>query len=273
MATKNFFNLPQSVTSISEKHKIGTPKQHAIYTNWSTFEDQSLSRRSLLDVFTDRIPVVREQGILTVDERKRMLEIVRTHDLGTYDTEHTWPRLGFLWIPCNFIDFRVSDKTGYFESVKDARSLQNRWKNEAGVDIVKRVVDRIRQTTGMKVQVASEQDSEYFAGVLRAVDRGILVHADYAPYEAAGWKIGDVVAQVTWNILLNEVPGGDTLIYDRQWQAPEDDLAWRKEFPKDTYHPQMLQAHPFKAMKAVPGDLTFFNPRYSIDRPEQDCSP
>jgi hypothetical protein len=24
----------------------------------------------------------------------------------------------------------------------------------------------------------------------------------------------------------------------------------------------MLQGHPFKAMKAVPGDLTFFNPRY-----------
>lgn len=80
--------------------------------------------------------------------------------------------------------------------------------------------------------------------------------------EAAGWKIGNIVAQVTWNILLNEIPGGDTFVYDRQWQAPDDDLAWRKEFPRDSYHPQMLQGHPFKAMKAVPGDLTFFNPRY-----------
>lgn len=80
--------------------------------------------------------------------------------------------------------------------------------------------------------------------------------------EAAGWGISNIAAQVTWNILLNRVPGGDTLIYDRQWQAPDDDVAWRKEFPRDSYHPQMLQGHPFKAMKAVPGDLAFFNLRY-----------
>ena len=73
--------------------------------------------------------------------------------------------------------------------------------------------------------------------------------------------IDGIAAQVTWNILLNKVPGGDTLIYDRQWQAPDDDVAWRKPFPRDSYFPQMLEGHPFKAMKAVPGDLTFFNPR------------
>ena len=66
--------------------------------------------------------------------------------------------------------------------MKDARSLQSRWKDEAGVDIVQRVIDQLRQTTNMKVQVAREGDHEYFAGVLRAVDRGIGVHADYAPY-------------------------------------------------------------------------------------------
>jgi hypothetical protein len=76
-----------------------------------------------------------------------------------------------------------------------------------------------------------------------------------------GWSVSQSVAQLTWNILLNQVPGGDTLIYDRQWRAPQDDMAWRKEFPKDSYHPQMLEGHTFKAMKPAPGDLTFFNPR------------
>lgn len=79
--------------------------------------------------------------------------------------------------------------------------------------------------------------------------------------EAVGWSISESAAQLTWNILLNQVPGGDTLIYDRQWHAPDDDVAWRKEFPKDSYQPQMLEGRPFKAMQAVPGDLTFFNPR------------
>jgi hypothetical protein len=63
--------------------------------------------------------------------------------------------------------------------------LQRRWKNEAGVDIIQRVVDKLQQTTNIKVQVAREGDEEYFVGVLRAVDRGIGVHADYAPYVSA----------------------------------------------------------------------------------------
>jgi hypothetical protein len=153
------------------------------------------------------------------------------------------------------------DKERYFALGEEARSLQNRWKNEVGVDVTARVIAILQKTANMPVRLATEDDKEYFAGVLRAIDRGIGVHADFAPYEAAGWEIGKIAAQLTWNILFNKVPGGDTLIYDRLWQAPDDDLAWRKEFPRDSYHPQMLQGHPFKAMKAVPGDLTFFNPR------------
>jgi hypothetical protein len=69
------------------------------------------------------------------------------------------------------------------------------------------------------------------------------------------------VGQLTWNILLNPVPGGETEIYDRLWKAPDDDLAWRKSIATDTYHKKMLEGRPFKVMMAVPGDLTFFNPR------------
>ena len=71
-----------------------------------------------------------------------------------------------------------------------------------------------------------------------------------------------MTTQLTWNILLNEVHGGDTLIYDRQWHAPEDDVEWRKPFPRYAYQPGVVEASAFKVMKPVPGDLTFFNPRY-----------
>lgn len=77
------------------------------------------------------------------------------------------------------------DSSLYFQKVKEARSLQDRWRKEAGVDVVERVTNKLRQNTGMKVQVAREGDDEYFAGILRAVDRGIGVHADYAPYVSA----------------------------------------------------------------------------------------
>lgn len=81
MATKTFFNLPQVAASVNEKAFFGTPEKHTIHTNWHTFEDQSLSLGSLIDVFANRIPAVRVPKILTGAERRKMLEIIKTQNL------------------------------------------------------------------------------------------------------------------------------------------------------------------------------------------------
>jgi hypothetical protein len=66
--------------------------------------------------------------------------------------------------------------------VKDAYSLQNRWKDELGIDIMERVMQSLREASGMVVRRARENEQEYFAGVIRAIDTGIQIHADYAPF-------------------------------------------------------------------------------------------
>lgn len=66
---------------------------------------------------------------------------------------------------------------------------------------------------------------------------------------------------MSWNILLNKVSGVDTIIYDREWRAPQDDVTWRKEYPNYAYDPKVVDACCHKVMSAVAGDLTFFNPR------------
>jgi hypothetical protein len=85
-------------------------------------------------------------------------------------------------LACVCADLANQDRDAYFDKVHEARSLHRRWKDEAGVDVIDRVAEKIGQTTNMKVHVARGGDREYFAGVLRAVDRGMGVHADYAPY-------------------------------------------------------------------------------------------
>ncbi|PVI05771.1 hypothetical protein DM02DRAFT_684176 [Periconia macrospinosa] len=232
--TQTFFNLPaRDANAGGEVDYFSPPPTYSVKTNWRTLQDQPITLSSILDLFANRIPVLREKSFLSAAECAKMLEIVETHKLLMY-----------------------------FENTPAAYALQNRWRDEAGINVLQRVASKLQEATGIKVMVANEENGkEYYAGILRAVDAGMHVHADFAPYEAAGWFISQSVAQLTWNILLNKVPGGDTLIYDRQWRAPEDDIAWRKEFPKDSYNPQMLEGHIFKAMKPVQGDLTFFNPR------------
>lgn len=45
-----------------------------------------------------------------------------------------------------------------------------------------RIVGCLGKATGMQVRLATEGDREYFAGVIRALDSGIQIHADYAPF-------------------------------------------------------------------------------------------
>ncbi|KUJ21136.1 uncharacterized protein LY89DRAFT_778752 [Mollisia scopiformis] len=259
MKAASFFNLTLGVNSeASEEYFFGASEKHSLQTNWKTFDEQPLSSASFMDLLANTIPLVRAKKFLTSEECKKMLETIRTHQIGEYNTTNVWPRVGQVGITqfdhgpflvkadmsqqelTNLVDMR-----SYFEGVEEANSLLRRWKDEAGIDIIGRILTTLQQTTGMPTRIAREGDKEYFAGLMRTVDTGIQVHADYAPY----------------NILLNPVRSSDTLIFDRQWLAPEDDVAWRKAFPRYAHEPGVIEGRAFKAMKPVPGDLTFFNPR------------
>ncbi|KAM0193798.1 hypothetical protein ACHAPI_007449 [Fusarium lateritium] len=253
-----FFNLLGAEPMEHDETYFGSPASQTIATNWRTFQDQPLTSSNIVDLVANRIPVIRHEGFLKTAELERMLEVVKLHQLEEYDTEFTWPRVGIAGI--TQYD-HIRDPSNYFRKLPEAMTLQRRWKCEANIDILERVMTTLSTTSGMLVRRASENEKNHFAGILRAMDRGIGVHADFAPYEAAGWSIDQIVGQLTWNILLNKVSGGDTIIYDRQWRTPDDDVSWRKPFPRDSYQPQMLEGHPFKAMRAVPGDLTLFNSR------------
>ncbi|KAM0231341.1 hypothetical protein ACHAP5_011106 [Fusarium lateritium] len=83
---------------------------------------------------------------------------------------------------------------------------------DADVDTLERVMAILSKTSWILVRRASKDEKDYFARIIRATDSGIGIHADFAPYEAAGWSIDQIGGQMTWNILLNKVSGGDTII-------------------------------------------------------------
>ncbi|KAK9418508.1 putative Prolyl 4-hydroxylase alpha subunit Fe(2+) 2OG dioxygenase domain-containing protein [Seiridium unicorne] len=262
MESKSFFNLPAAslVNGHGEKSYFGPARKHAFETNWKTVEEQEMSKQSLFDVFSGSIPVIRQKKFLSQEECEKMVGVLKSHEIlkGVYDVNHVWPRVGCVGIAQTD---HVNDKETYFSKAEGAYSLQNRWKEELGIDVMERVAQSLREASGMVVRRARENEKDYFAGVIRAIDTGIQIHADYAPFEGNGWEIGGIAAQMSWNILLNPVPGGDTFIFDRQWQAPQDDIMWRKDYPKYAYEPRMVEGRAFKVVKPVPGDLYWFNPR------------
>lgn len=73
-----------------------------------------------------------------------------------------------------------------------------------------------------------------------------------------------MTGQLSWNVLLRKVHGGDTIIYDRPWNGAADNAAFRKAFPGYAFQPSAVQGRICKALRAIEGDLTFFNSRYGF---------
>ncbi|KAK8066213.1 signal transduction protein [Apiospora hydei] len=197
-----------------------------VKTNWSTFEDQQMNGHTVSQLLSNQIPVVRAKGFLTLEECEKMLAILKTHEM--------------------------------------ARSLQLRWKTEAGIDILDRVAGKIQEVTG----VPHERGERGRQGVFRWTASVAAVAQEEnhgsgtkSAQSSEGWTVTNIAAQLSWNIVLNPVYGGETIIYDRVWNAPADEQAWQKEIDFDTYHKKMLEGRPFKVMLPVPGDLTLFNTR------------
>ena len=63
-----------------------------------------------------------------------------------------------------------------------AVALQDRFINEARVDVVGRVMNVLEKATGLPVRMAQEGERKYFAGLLRVVDNTVQIHADFAPH-------------------------------------------------------------------------------------------
>ncbi|KAI0014518.1 hypothetical protein F4780DRAFT_767864 [Xylariomycetidae sp. FL0641] len=230
-----------------------------ITSNWTTLEEKPLTNETLEDLFANRIPCVRHKGFLSHDECSRLVKIAKEMKFGHYDPVLIFPLLSTSGIT----QFDYShDMDKYLSLVEPARALQKRFIHEAGVDVIGRVRDLIHDVTGLPVRLAREGDREYFAGILRVVEGNFIApHADYGPFSDQQYEIGKVVGQVTWNILLENVPGGETLVHDRPWQGKPDDEMFQKERPQYAYRPHIYDGTITKVISPVEGDLTLFNSR------------
>jgi hypothetical protein len=56
----------------------------------------------------------------------------------------------------------------------------------------------------------------YFAGLVRRIENGTMVHVDFAPLEQPGWAVAQVRSQLVFNIFL-EVPRVDPGVV-KVWQ-------------------------------------------------------
>ncbi|CAG8071282.1 unnamed protein product [Penicillium olsonii] len=206
-----------------------------------------------------------------------MVDIIRTHTIDSYGA-NVQPPIGKVGVtqfdnqngisrscfPLSFyavLRICKPDKKAYFESVPSARALQDRFIKEANIDIVGRVASYLHTVTTLPVRLAREGNQEYFAGLLRLINSSALIHADYGAYDAPGWEIGCISAQLSWNVLLREVQGGECVIYRRFWEGKSDDETFRQPSPGYGYRKDAVEGCDVQVVQPEVGELTLFNSR------------
>lgn len=231
-----------------------------------------MTAETLFELFNNQLSSLAVNDVLSAAECDRMVQIIETHDIDYYG-EKVFPPIGCVGIT-QFEN--QASKTNYFSNVDKARSLQKRFMEEAGVDVVGRVKALLQSIVppGLPVRLAQEDGKSYFAGLLRLINSSALIHADYGPFDGPGWEIGAIKAQLTWNILLKEVRGGESVVYNRFWKGKEDDDKYRDVTKSYGYSRDVIDGCESKKIAPIVGQIALFNPRnfhevLAIENPEK----
>jgi hypothetical protein len=158
-------------------------------------------------------------------------------------------------------EFDAIGKKEYFDAVESANRRIARITDGICCPL-QRVLDWLSSLSpNSKVSVAYEHGyGPYFAGLVRKIERGTLVHVDFAPLEQPGWAVAEVLSQLTLNIYLDtpKVDPGIVHIWRKQGRPEHDQYKVPGSYG---YKPEVVDGVPFATITPQPGMLMVINTR------------
>lgn len=181
---------------------------------------------------------------------------------GQYEFENylnVVPRIEKVGI--TVFEFDQIGKKEYFAAVEPANRRIARLTDGICCPL-QRVLDWLSALSpNRRVGVAHEPGlGPYFAGLFRRIEKGTLVHVDFAPTEQPGWAVAQVCSQLTFNIYLDVSPIDPGLVHVWQRQVRADDASFK--IPESYgYNPEVVKDVPFATITPQRGMLMVINTR------------
>ncbi len=186
---------------------------------WDQAVVSTLNSDTLLGLINNEVSLICLDDFATSDECEAVAQQACIHGFDPYDgVEPRITRIG-----STVFEYNSRSHDAYFDDVEKKRPVQEKIFAESW-DPVSRLIELIRANTGLPVDVAKDSSGRsYYAGLVRRIEGGTLLHIDYAPIEHEDWSVCDVTAQLSWNLYLrlSDRTAGHTHIYERQW-LPKD---------------------------------------------------
>ncbi|POZ62081.1 hypothetical protein C2I19_10365 [Chromobacterium alticapitis] len=223
------------------------------HAGWSAGPAEELTRASLHQLFTNQIPFIRLRNFASVAECEQLVKQAGRYGFSPYrGVEPQINKIGITVFEYN----RLSQERYFSDAAAATTQLQDIFDNS--FDPIERLMGQI-QHAGMHAIVARRGNGQpYYAGLVRRIENGTLLHIDFAPAEQQEWEVAGITHQLAWNLYLRTSEDqGKTHIYNRQW-TPQDDV-----FRDGTYgyDPQVAAGCQQISFQPRPGELVIFNTR------------
>jgi hypothetical protein len=217
---------------------------------WRTEEAQPLTAASLAALFANDIPAIRIGDFASSEECARFAAATRRFAMRPVVGDTSVGQRAFAeqvieHLGMTQAEYKRRGPAAYFEEAKRA-SAETAQVYALSFDPRERLIGMLRLLAAGPVEHAVEPDGRrYFVGIIRRSNAGLALHADFAPYQAPGYVVDQVDAQLAWNFYA-ETPerGGVTTLHDAPWR-------WTRSRPGEVGENYPLPA------EAVAGARTF----------------
>ena len=227
---------------------------------WKNIQGEC-SHKGFQDLFENKCAFIEINDFLTDDQCNKLVLALRK--LGLYEYKYDFkteeaPQAAHLFATHYLYENEPLKK--YFVDAEKSYSDFDHMVKEIAFNPSKMVFDFLASKFEIPVNIAEEKGKKYFHSIARELNHSVLLHPDFAPFQALGRVISQIDSQYAWNLYLtNPKEGGETTVYNRPWNGAEDDA----KFSTKTYgyNEKVVENCESASFPVSKGKLVFFNSR------------
>ena len=238
--------------------------QNAPVQPWTGHEEVDLTTESLHALFDNEIPAIRVRGFASRDECRGFKDAIAVvgmqHAYNFADaSEKKLSDFESGYIGLTHYNYRHKPKSVYLAEVPEAIAYRDRVQSRA-FDALERMIETLAALVPGSVSIAQESDGHpLYAGIIRNATGGAALHADFAPFTASGLVVGQIDAQISWNLWVEHPSdGGQTTVHHQPWTPDVSQPGVPEQYPLDAATVAGAEKHTY--YPAV-GDAIIFNTR------------
>jgi len=225
--------------------------------SWNIVETEHITKQEIVSLIQNEIAAVRIAHYIPRQRCDVALQAIYAYSREYY--KNVYPRIGRIGITQSEHKASAVEKLAYFEKAPQAHATRKQVLSASG-DLLEDVMGMVGNawSSGVSLAIEEELQKQYFAGVIRMLDK-VLLHYDFAPKNGLAWTIGTIVAQLSWNIYLQVgVSGGQIKIYQKLWEPADDAHSISGSYG---YQPHLVEGHNSVQINPEQGDFILLNSR------------